>query len=258
MPTCELPLSNKAPAPHWHVKWRCMQWGAHVAVIWVAYYAVLHGCCVLMWAVTMRRAECHVRHGHLHMEGTGRGVGARAAGVVHPIISRSVRCGEDRWCSAWLVDAHRCQPLKYTTRHVLLTHSPTYHNAAGDVCEPANAFLAPFGITTQYMTGTNREAALERAAFLHARELEAKLPVLLVDMYLRAAKEAQAVKAEADQAQQVLLQLLVSVLANCNSNMNYNKLTARSEVVGCHDSAGRAAALLCWWRHLTCSHNLLS
>jgi hypothetical protein len=95
-----------------------------------------------------------------------------------------------------------------------LTPSLTCHDATGDVCEPANAFLAPFGATTQYMTGTNREAALERAAFLHARELEAKLPVLLVNMYLRAAKEAQAVKTEVDKAQQLLMQLLVSVRAN--------------------------------------------
>jgi hypothetical protein len=45
--------------------------------------------------------------------------------------------------------------------------------------------MASYGIPTQYMHGTNREACLERAVLVRARDLDERLHLLLLDLTLR-------------------------------------------------------------------------
>jgi hypothetical protein len=96
------------------------------------------------------------------------------------------------------------------------------HCDTGEVCEEVNATMAPHGLTTQYMRGTNREAHLERMVLLHEREQDAKVAAQQVDKLLRVAARMPAVAKELDEAVTCLKQLLtgagqVSILLLCMS-----------------------------------------
>lgn len=78
------------------------------------------------------------------------------------------------------------------------------------MCERVNAWLAPYGITTQYMHGTNREATLERAVLVKALALDDRLHLLLLELTLRTAKQQETTAAELQKLTSQLQEMLTA------------------------------------------------
>jgi hypothetical protein len=70
--------------------------------------------------------------------------------------------------------------------------------------------MASYGIPTQYMHGTNREACLERAVQVRARDLDERLHLLLLDLTLRTAYQEEAIAKELNKLTSKLQELLAA------------------------------------------------
>jgi hypothetical protein len=81
---------------------------------------------------------------------------------------------------------------------------------AGEVCERVNAWLAPLGVPTKYMYGTNREARIERAVLQKTVQLDNQLHLLLVEMTLRVDQQLVATAEELCSQEEQLQALLQS------------------------------------------------
>jgi hypothetical protein len=70
--------------------------------------------------------------------------------------------------------------------------------------------MVSYGIPTQYMHGTNREACLERAVQVRARDLDERLHLLLLDLTLRTAYQEEAIAEELNKLTSKLQELLAA------------------------------------------------
>ena len=70
--------------------------------------------------------------------------------------------------------------------------------------------MASYGIPTQYMHGTNREACLERAVLVRGRDLDERLHLLLLDLTLRTDYQQKGITEDLDKLTSQLREMLAA------------------------------------------------
>jgi hypothetical protein len=108
---------------------------------------------------------------------------------------------------------------------------------AGELSERVNADIAPHGLIAKYMHPTNREGRLERCVLLRERRLDERLPVVLVEMTLRAGTELEEAEGTLAKLEEELIQQLM-----CTPGVQVGARAARqTAVLPCPTGAGMRA-----------------